>query len=68
MEVVKVTPHKIGDRFNFLNCGPHEITAVIANGNSWEYAAEYKGDSFMLHWHCDTYSHKLIEIINTLED
>lgn len=63
-----VQPHKVGDRFNFLNCGPHEITAVIANGNSWEYAAEYKGEPFMLHWHCNTYSHNLIEIINTLED
>lgn len=60
-----IAPYAVGDRFNYLYCGPHEITDVIASGGAWEYKADYKGDRNQRYWKCDSYSHSSIEIVNT---
>ena len=50
-------PYKIGDRFNYLGCGPHVITAVIRSGKSFEYAADYVGCEGDAYWRCKNYGH-----------
>ena len=60
--------YKIGDRFNFLGCGPHAITAVIRSGKSFEYTAEYVGREGDSYWKWDTYSHDSIVINNSLKN
>lgn len=62
-----IAPYKIGDRFKFLTSYPYEITAVIAKGDTFEYAAKYVGDRDLRYWRCDFYSHSSIRFINTLK-
>ena len=61
-------PYKIGDRFNFLGCGPHVITAVIRSGTTFEYTAEYVGIEWDKYWKCESYSHSSIVINNSLKN
>lgn len=61
-------PYKIGDKFNFLGCGPHAITAVIRSSDSFEYTAKYVGREGDSYWKWDTYGHDSIVINNSLKN
>lgn len=73
IESPQIKPHKIGDRFYFLGCGPFTIAAVISGpavitGAIHEYVAVYVGNkdhmSGQRHWETDRYSHESIRIIS----
>ena len=60
--------YKIGDKFNFLGCGPHSITSVIRSGKTFEYTADYVGIEGDSYWKCERYSHGSIVINNSLKN
>ena len=61
-------PYKVGDRFDYLGCGPHVITAVIRSGKFFEYTADYVGIEGDAYWKCKSYGHGSIVLINNLNN
>ena len=60
--------YKIGDRFQYLGCGPHVITAVVRSGTAIEYTADYVGIEGDKYWECKTYGHNSIVVNNNLNN
>lgn len=60
----KITPYKVGDKFEWLGVPGYEITEVIPAGDSYEYKAKFTIPE-QYYWQCETYNHSNIKIINT---